>query len=152
VLEATSQMEYRDLIVNDAILNKLTSVPKIYTELSTKRVLTSEWVDGIAIDKTVQLSQSTRNDLARTVLTMTIKELFEWRFMQSDPNYGNFLFNVDKNMINLIDFGAARKYSKSFVDGYMKLVWAAANNDKDTIYSVSKDLGFFIITFLIFFF
>ena len=64
------------------------------------------------------------------------------RFIQSDPNFANFLYDDPKRTINLIDFGAARAYSKEFVDGYMKLVWAAANEDKQTILEVSQDLGF----------
>ena len=64
------------------------------------------------------------------------------RFIQSDPNFANFLYDDPKRTINLIDFGAARQYSKKFVDGYMKLVWAAANEDRQTILEISKDLGF----------
>ena len=67
---------------------------------------------------------------------------FFCRFIQSDPNFANFLYDDSKRTINLIDFGAARAYSKEFVDGYMKLVWAAANEDKQTILEVSQDLGF----------
>ena len=68
--------------------------------------------------------------------------MFFRRFIQSDPNFANFLYDDPKRTINLIDFGAARAYSKEFVDGYMKLVWAAANEDKQTILEVSRDLGF----------
>eukprot|EP01031_Cornospumella_fuschlensis_P032276 gene32276-39035_t len=42
----------------------------------------------------------------------------------------------------MIDFGAARSYSKAFVDDYMRLVWAAANRDRESILSVSRQLGF----------
>jgi len=47
-----------------------------------------------------------------------MKELFDWRFMQTDPNWGNFLYDVGMKTTGLIDFGAAREYSKDFVDGY----------------------------------
>lgn len=39
--------------------------------------------------------------------------------------------------MSLIDFGACREYKKEFVDGYFRLVWAAANRDEDTILEVS---------------
>jgi hypothetical protein len=45
-----------------------------------------------------------------------IQELFVWRFMQTDPNWGNFLYDVGSRTTTLIDFGAAREYPKSFVD------------------------------------
>ena len=42
--------------------------------------------------------------------------------MQTDPNWGNFLYDDAKNSINLIDFGAARDYPKIFVDDYLRMV------------------------------
>jgi aarF domain-containing kinase len=96
----------------------------------------------VAIDKAAMLPQKTRDAIARTMLILTLRELFEWRFIQSDPNFGNFLYDDPARMVNLIDFGASRGYPKRFVDGYMRLVWAAANKDRDTILKVSQDLGF----------
>lgn len=42
--------------------------------------------------------------------------------MQTDPNWSNFLYDEAKKTINLIDFGAARVYPKSFVDDYLRMV------------------------------
>ena len=42
--------------------------------------------------------------------------------MQTDPNWGNFLYDENKRTINLIDFGAARDYPKRFVDDYLRMV------------------------------
>lgn len=122
-LEAVSQMKYRQLILDDKVLRKHVNVPEVFEELSTSRLLTSRLVPGVAIDKAISLSQDIRNAIARTVLITTIRELFEWRLIQSDPNFGNFLYDNENRMINMIDFGAARVYRKEFVDGYMRLVW-----------------------------
>lgn len=56
------------------------------------------------------------------MLELTLKELFVFRFMQTDPNWGNFLYNEATKTINLIDFGAARDYPKKFVDDYLRMV------------------------------
>ena len=37
----------------------------------------------------------------------------------ADPNFGNYLYDHSRKTIQCIDFGAARTYSKVFVDGYM---------------------------------
>lgn len=42
--------------------------------------------------------------------------------MQTDPNWGNFLYDENTRTINLIDFGAARDYPKRFVDDYLRMV------------------------------
>lgn len=140
--EASNQMQYREHILNDAILHKYSNVPEVIPGLSTARVLTSKLVAGVSIDKAAMYSQPVRNAIARTVLLITIRELFNWRFIQSDPNFANFLYDDASHTIHLIDFGAARRYSKKFVDGYMRLVWAAANRDREGILAVSRELGF----------
>ena len=61
---------------------------------------------------------------------------------QTDPNWGNFFYNPASDRIGLLDFGACRSYNKAFVDDYLRLVWAAANNDRGTIEAVSVRLGF----------
>jgi aarF domain-containing kinase len=42
----------------------------------------------------------------------------------------------------LIDFGAAREYSKDFVDGYLRIVWASANRDEQTLMEQSYRMKF----------
>lgn len=126
----------------DPVLRKHCNVPEVYPELSTARILTTKLIPGFSIDQATSLHQDVRNAIARAVLIVTIRELFEWRFIQSDPNYANFLYDHPTHTIHMIDFGAARRYNKKFVDGYMTLVWAAANKDRETILSVSKELGF----------
>ena len=61
---------------------------------------------------------------------------------QTDPNWGNFFYNPATDRIGLLDFGACREFDKGFVDQYLRLVWAAANNDRKTIEEVSIALGF----------
>lgn len=140
--EAASQIRYRELVFADKVLKKHVNVPEVFTDHCTSRVLTTRLVPGMPIDKALSLPQSVRNAIARTTLVLTIRELFEWRFIQSDPNFANFLYDNPSRTVHMIDFGAAREYQKSFVDGYMRLVWAAANQDRDTILQVSKELGF----------
>jgi len=58
------------------------------------------------------------------------------------PNWGNFLYDTSARKIALIDFGATREYSKEFVDGYIRIVWAAANRDEETLMAQSHRMGF----------
>lgn len=36
------------------------------------------------------------------LLRLTLRELFDWHFMQTDPNWGNFLYDneVGKGVVN----------------------------------------------------
>ena len=141
--EAAYQMRYRALVQEDkTVLSKYTYVPKVFEDLTTDMVITSEFVKGVSIDKSSVLPQDVRNAIARTMLVLTMREVFSWHFVQSDPNFANFLYDHNNKRVNLIDFGASRDYSKAFCDGYMELVWAAANKDRDTVLKVSIRLGF----------
>merc|ERR1712070_1072340 len=108
--------------------------PAVIPELSTKGVLTSEFVKGIPIDKLADpqmaMDQEERNQLAQRIVELCLRELFEYRFMQTDPNWSNFLYDPEERVLNLIDFGACRGFSKTFTDGYLKMVQACASRDR----------------------
>lgn len=139
--EAQQAKKYSQLIGN----TKGYEVPVVIDELTTRRVLTNELKNGVAVDKLDSIegiSSETKNDVAKRLLYLTLQEVFEFQFMQTDPNWSNFLYDPDENKIILLDFGAARAYSKSFVDDYIQIIRAAADRDADKVYEFSKRLGF----------
>ncbi|XP_062197836.1 protein ABC transporter 1, mitochondrial-like [Phragmites australis] len=138
VLEANNQKRYKELLADtDGFY-----VPKVIDELSSKKVLTSEFVPGVSIDKVALLSQETRNYVGCKLLELTIKELFVFRFMQTDPNWSNFLYDDATKQFNLIDFGAARDFPRIFVDDYLLMVVACANRNREGVLEMSRRLGF----------
>ncbi|GMF13159.1 unnamed protein product [Phytophthora lilii] len=139
--EAENQERFKELIEQNGMGEKYV-VPRVYRELSTSRILTTQLISGVAVDKAVHLSQDVRNSIARRILELTIHELFNWRFMQTDPNWSNFMYNASTDTIGLVDFGAAREYPKAFVDDYFNIVWAAANEDEKTLVDYSIKMHF----------
>lgn len=141
--EASFQRRFRDLIHRthrerfpDVV------VPDVVDELSTSEVITMDWMNGVPIDETCELSQDVRNSIASRLLRLTVHELFEWHVVQSDPNWSNFLYDEATDKVVLLDFGASRSYPTEFMDEYFNLVWACANADEDEILRWSKRLGF----------
>ncbi|KAM7275404.1 hypothetical protein ACFE04_017270 [Oxalis oulophora] len=137
-LEAANQKRFRNLLLGTSGFY----VPFVVDEISSKRVLTTELVSGVPVDKVAVLDQETRNYVGKKLLELTLLELFVYRFMQTDPNWGNFLYDEATRTINLIDFGAARGYPKSFVDDYLRMVVACANCDREAVIEMSQRLGF----------
>ncbi|KAL0712503.1 hypothetical protein Bca4012_019481 [Brassica carinata] len=137
-IEAVSQKHFRDLLSDTPGFY----VPRVIDELSSKKVLTTELISGVPIDKVALLDQATRDYVGRKMLELTLKELFVFRFMQTDPNWGNFLYDEPTKTINLIDFGAARDYPKKFVDDYLRMVMACADKDSKGVIEMSRRLGF----------
>jgi aarF domain-containing kinase len=138
--EARSQMRYKRLIGDEPGVH----VPAVISELSTKRIITTEMVQGLPLDRldAPELSQAVRNSVAARLLRICLRELFEFRFMQTDPNWSNFLYNPATDTIHLIDFGASREFSKSFVTQYLKMVHACAQRDRQTVIDTGVAMGF----------
>lgn len=51
-------------------------------ELTTTRVLTVEYVEGIPVDKCVNEPQEVRDYIAAKFIELCLNEVFVWRFMQ----------------------------------------------------------------------
>uniref|UniRef100_A0A2K6TSE5 Coenzyme Q8B n=1 Tax=Saimiri boliviensis boliviensis TaxID=39432 RepID=A0A2K6TSE5_SAIBB len=76
------------------------------------------------------------------LLTLCLRELFEFRFMQTDPNWANFLYDASSHQVTLLDFGASREFGTEFTDHYIEVVKAAADRDRDRVLQKSRDLKF----------
>ena len=144
--EAESQMQFKQLIESSP-LHPRVHVPAVIPSLSTSRVLTTEYVRGVPIDWVARegrdaLSQEARNELCQRLLQLCLLEVFDFRFMQTDPNWSNFLYDPQSGVLHCIDFGASRQYDKAFVDEYMRMVHACAERDRQGVLDASTNLGF----------
>jgi len=136
--EAECAKKFRSFLEGDEFFE----IPEVMDDLSARRVLTMGLVQGVPLDRCVDLDQETRNQICFKILQLCLRELFEFRFMQTDPNWANFFYNTDTNKVILLDFGACRGYEESFTDTYIEVVHAASVGDRETVLSKSKDLKF----------
>lgn len=141
--EANAQRRMKALVEADLeCAQKRMYVPGVVPELSTPRLLTSEKVAGVAVDQVRNMSQEVRNDVGTKLLMLTLKELFEWRFMQTDPNFANVLYDEPTGTLNLIDFGASREFNPDFVAEYLEMVRACAERNTEEVLARSTAMGF----------
>lgn len=80
--------------------------------------------------------------IGENVLRLCLLELFEFRFMQTDPNWANFLYDTSASKLGLIDFGASREYTKEFMDGWYRLLTSALKGDRLAMKDESENLGY----------
>lgn len=100
---------------------------------------------GIPIDQLGardDITQDVRDSVARRMLRLCLREVFIFRYMQTDPNWSNFFYDPPRDVINLLDFGATREFTEEFVDKYMKVIHAAAIQDREEVLISSRELGF----------
>ncbi|KXS09606.1 ABC1-domain-containing protein [Gonapodya prolifera JEL478] len=118
------------------------AVPRVFRNLSTKKVLVSEFVPGVPVHKMAEADQRTRDLIGERMLELCLHELFSYRFMQTDPNWTNFLYDEVSEKIYLVDFGSARTFSTVFTDAYLEVLHAAATGDRKGVVEWSTKLGF----------
>lgn len=112
-------------------------------DLSTKQVFTSELLSGIPVDQCFDLDVEDKYFIGYNLIKLCLMEILQFRYMQTDPNWANFLYNPEQKKIMLLDFGASREYSKEFMNKYVRILKAAYDSDKDTIRNISGEIGFF---------
>ena len=118
-------------------------LPKVKTDLSTDQILTMTYVEGEPVERLVNAPQEVRNHLLEGLIALFFRELFEFRLMQTDPNFANYLYQTNTDKIVLLDFGATREIPEEISDGYRRLINVTVANDKLAMIKAAEDIGFF---------
>ncbi|KAI1651699.1 ABC1-domain-containing protein [Daldinia loculata] len=137
--EAQCGQRYRKLLADEP---DVFLVPKIYAEASGKHVLTMEFMEGVGVTRNKSFTQEQKDWIGTQILRLCLREITEFRFMQTDPNWTNFLYNADSQKFELLDFGASREFPEHFVTQYVGLLAAAARSDRHTVLELSRSLGY----------
>ncbi|KAI5865440.1 ABC1-domain-containing protein [Durotheca rogersii] len=141
--EAACGRRYRELLADEP---DIFAVPHIFDEASGKHVLTMEFMEGVGVTRprssAAPLTQDERDWIGTQILRLCLREIAEFRFMQTDPNWTNFLYNGATGRLELLDFGAAREFPEAFVAQYVALLAAAARGDREAVRELSARLGY----------
>ncbi|MFK8018558.1 MAG: ABC1 kinase family protein [Pseudomonadales bacterium] len=136
--EAAYLSEYKENLGDDDRFE----VPDFYPELSSQSVLCMGFVEGHPIETLEEESQDERNRAMGVMVELMFAELFEWRMVQTDPNFANYLYRPDDGKIVLLDFGATRRFKASFVNQYKSLAKAAIGGNRSRLRSAAIKLGY----------
>lgn len=117
------------------------TVPKVYHEASTDKVITMERLRGQDIIKG-GWDQETKNWIATRIMELCLLEIAKFKFMQTDPNWANFLYNPKTKKLELLDFGASRGYSDEFISDYLNCLRASVRKDRAACEKYSLELGY----------
>ena len=117
-------------------------VPRVYGELTTSDVLTMEFTAGEPIENSVEQTQQQRDHLATRLLGLSLRELFSWGQVQTDPNYANFLYQQGQDRIVLLDFGATRYYTQQRRDALGRLMLAGMHDDMEMLQQAAVEVGY----------
>ncbi|KAI0911157.1 ABC1 family-domain-containing protein [Ustulina deusta] len=130
---------YKELLADEG---DVFAVPEIYARASGKHVLTMQFMEGVGVTRVKSFTQAQRDWIGTQILRLCLREIVEFRFMQTDPNWTNFQYNAATSRLELLDFGASRAFPRRFVAQYVSLLAAAARRDRDAVLDYSRRLGY----------
>ena len=139
LLEAQYVKQYRQLLATDTRY----LLPDIIDDLTTKHILAMTFVGGVDIDKLVHQPQQVRDHVIELAFSLMFREVFEFRLVQTDPNFANYRYDIDSKQLVLLDFGATRVYPLSISEGYRQLMTGAVIDDQPRMLVALKQIGFF---------
>ena len=137
--EARSLQRFHDLLAGEPTLH----VPRPHGDLTTRRILAMDHAPGVPLATlwSEPHPQAVRDAVGATVQRLMLRELFEFGFMQSDPNFGNYLWSADDRRLTVLDFGSTVDVSPGLAERYRRLLRAVLGGDRAGIRRRMTDMA-----------
>ncbi|MCY6485856.1 AarF/ABC1/UbiB kinase family protein [Clostridium aestuarii] len=135
--EAINISKFKELNKNIAYIH----TPYVIGNLSTKKILTMEKIDGFKVDNITKLIEQNYilQNIAKNLALSYCKQIFEDGFFHGDPHPGNIL--ISNNKICFIDFGIMGNLSDSLKNSLNDMMFAVAYKDVNKLVSVIMSIG-----------
>lgn len=136
--EAEMMQRYGKMLADDdAFL-----VPHAYAPLSGRNVLAMDFIEARPVESLLTAPLEVRNKAMGALLGLTLRELFAFGFMQTDPNFANFRWQAETGKLVLLDFGAAREVPVATSEAYRRMMLAGLAEDRDALRVALTEVGF----------
>ena len=104
-------------------------IPRVHHSLTTRRVLTTEFVEGIGYQEMCEKgTQEQRNRAGQTIWRFTFRSMMRYGVLYADPHPGNYRFLPD-GRVAFLDFGCVKLLPPELVDGMKRYLRAALDSD-----------------------
>jgi len=127
-LEAFCQNEFADRYRGHPFIH----VPDVIPERSSRRVLTSDWVEGISWADFLATSTQAQKDRAAEILFRFAEgSIWHHRVFNGDPHPGNYRFNPEKGRVTFLDFGLVKRWAPNELEGLSPVLDAILARDPE---------------------
>lgn len=142
VNESINIQRFYNNLKNDTSLDQFAEAPKVYTSLTTTKVLAMEFISGIKINQVEELKSKNIDTkiIARRLAVSYFKQIFEYGFFHADPHPGNLLV-LPNNHICYLDFGMMGSMLPRDISIFSKLFIAISNKDVGNIIKTLQQLS-----------
>ncbi len=117
-------------------------VPKVFRELSSRKVLTMEFVEGVKVSDLAALREDgfDLELIASRGADLLLEQIFVHGFFHADPHPGNILILPD-NVICFLDYGMMGTISPRYKDSLADMVIGIVRRDEKQITKAVLDLS-----------
>ena len=140
-LEARHTALYGAIFAGDPLIR----VPVIEPDLSTRRLLTMSWLDGVRLTEHKGDPLEHRNIIARAMFRAWWYPFSHFGVIHGDPHLGNYTVFSDGGRpvgINLLDYGCIRTFPTPFVEGVLDLYNGLLHGDEARVVHAYETWGF----------
>ena len=137
-LEASYMEKFKDALKDDPRVK----IPKVYWEMTGKRILTMEGITGIKVDNVERLRAegiNTRN-VAYMIADVFFKQVFELGLFHGDLHSGN-IFVISEDRFALVDFGIVGRIDKRMKRHLADILIGFATGDFESLAKVYTEMG-----------
>ena len=117
-------------------------IPELHPDLTRPHILAMSFEEGRPIEALAEEPQEVRDRIFSNMIELVGRELFDFGFMQTDPNFANYRYRADTGQIVLLDFGAARTVAPKVAAHYRSLLEAGLAQDRDRVREEAIAAGF----------
>jgi len=138
-IEGSSAAQLRSNFTESTVLY----IPEVYAELSSKRVLVLERIDGVRIDDYAGIERMgfARKDIAIKGAGAFFKMVLQDGLFHADPHPGN-IFVLPDGRLGLVDFGIMGRVTEENREHFASVLVALAGHDYDALTRQYVNLGF----------
>jgi predicted unusual protein kinase regulating ubiquinone biosynthesis (AarF/ABC1/UbiB family) len=116
-------------------------VPKVDTVMSTRRVLVSDFVEGVGFAEIAALGDEERDRYGEILYRFYFGLLEREHLACGDPHPGNVIFTPD-GKVCFLDFGLMRKVPEAYLEGERKIGRALLAGDAEAVHRQLSVLGY----------
>jgi ubiquinone biosynthesis protein len=115
-------------------------IPRVHDTLSTSQVLTLDYIEGTRLNDVTPEGGFDQERIARNIIEMSFRQLFEDGLFHGDPHPGNILI-LPGNRLALLDFGLVGRLTRPQQELLVTLIVAVALRDPDSMARLLDKIG-----------
>jgi predicted unusual protein kinase regulating ubiquinone biosynthesis (AarF/ABC1/UbiB family) len=116
-------------------------VPDVLTRLSRRRVLVTEYVEGLQFEEVKRLPKEERNRFGEIVFRFCFGSIYHLQQFNADAHPGNYILLGD-GRVAFLDFGMTKRLDREQIELEQRAIDAASRRDPEALREALHDLGF----------